>query len=144
MPTKTYHRFWCKKCEEYTLQYQKECSICGLVTKSYKLIDVPNDKIAEQRERYRDSKFSFLSEFLKPKNPLEELFSEEPEIRIIECDAGQKQLDEIAAKKRQTWIEQDKAKKKLFNEKFKHLHRNDKCGCNSGKKYKKCCYSKFR
>ena len=24
-------------------------------------------------------------------------------------------------------------------EKFKNLGRNDKCGCGSGKKYKKCC-----
>ena len=33
-------------------------------------------------------------------------------------------------------------KKRLWKESIKHLGRNDKCICSSGKKFKKCCINK--
>ena len=32
--------------------------------------------------------------------------------------------------------------KRLWKESIKHLGRNDRCICNSGKKFKKCCINK--
>lgn len=31
---------------------------------------------------------------------------------------------------------------RVWNESIKNIGRNDKCPCNSGKKYKKCCINK--
>lgn len=34
--------------------------------------------------------------------------------------------------------------KRLWNETIKNIGRNDKCPCNSGKKFKKCCINNYK
>ena len=145
MPTITYYRFWCAKCQEYTLHLNQKCIECDSLNESYKLIDVPNEKIAEQRKRYKKAEMDKLSSILSMSrsNMLNELFDESPKTEIIECDAGQKKLDEIAAQKREKAHQEYLEKKKIYKEHFQHLNRNDKCGCGSGLKYKKCCWAKY-
>jgi hypothetical protein len=149
MPEITYYRFWCKKCEKYSLhlknQSQEWKCKCGKISEPYFLSEVPDELILEQRERYkkqkRDEVFNILHSF-EPENP----FSSEFPIRIIETDAGQKEIDDERNKE----IEERSENRRQMIENltseyhdFKHLGRNDTCACGSGKKYKRCCLSKF-
>jgi uncharacterized protein YchJ len=69
------------------------------------------------------------------------------DVRIIEADAGQKEIDD---ENHRIYVENEKIRAeetRLFLEdqkKYAHLGRNDKCLCGSGKKYKKCCLTKFK
>jgi predicted nucleic acid-binding Zn-ribbon protein len=157
MPTITYHRFWCSKCQEFTLHHthgEKGCRDCGTVTESYIPKDIPREKLLEQRERYKNSTskrnvFDTYLKFVQPGgNGLRDILSEEwPKPEIIEDDAGQKLIDErIAEEKEKKWQEQREEEKRLKEEakKFKGLGRNDKCACGSGKKYKHCCITKYQ
>ena len=160
MPSITYHRFWCHKCNDFTL-FQvdhfkddvKKCKECDTPVTTYKLSDVPEDKIQEQRQRYKDQEKEtankiFSGYMFGGNNILDELFNESPNVEIVETDAGQKKIDaekrrkdnEIYEKKRKA--REDKAKD--YRDNYAHLGRNDLCGCSSGKKYKKCCWDKFQ
>jgi len=66
--------------------------------------------------------------------------------KIQESDAGQKKLDELHRLKIKKLLETQLIKRKQDLElkvKFHKLGRNDNCLCGSGKKYKKCCYTKI-
>ena len=82
MPQITYSRFWCTKCQDYTIQNTGEdgaCRTCGTVTKEYKLSDVPKEKQEEQRARYNkqreDNMYNILAGIRR--NPLEDMFRED-------------------------------------------------------------------
>jgi uncharacterized protein YecA (UPF0149 family) len=147
MPEITYYRFWCNNCKEFTLQRttgDKSCKTCNTITETYKVSDIPIEKLKIQRERYKNSKLNF--------NPIalllnsckdDSLFKEEPTIRIIECDAGQIEIDELRLKKYKEQVERDNEIKREY-EKYKHLNRNDICICGSGLKYKKCHFLIFK
>lgn len=155
MPTRTLHRFWCTECKDYTLHNtlgSKGCTICGTITETYNLKDVPEEKVLEQRERYKKSKrniFESYLSFIQPKNQLEqlvEMFHEECKTEIIETDAGQKYIDEQREiERRKKASEAYQVRKELEDEykKYKKLGRNDICLCGSGRKYKNCCITKF-
>jgi len=153
MPTRILNRFWCKECKEFTLHNtwgNKSCITCGTITESYKLSEVPEEKIMEQRARYNKAKKSAIDtylNFLKPSNPILELFKEDcSQDEIRECDAGQKSIDDEKQRIHNEEINARLAAKRALQEeyvKFKKLGRNDKCACDSGKKYKNCCMNKF-
>jgi len=144
------YRFWCTECKDFTLHLPGDeggCITCGTVTKTYKLSDVPDEKIQKQQRRYRDSQMNGWLSFMKPrKNILEELFNEdwENDIEVHECDAGWEKILEERNKIRQEERRILQEKKDDFNARFAHLGRNDKCGCGSGLKYKNCHLKEFQ
>ena len=160
-PTIFRYRKYCKTCEDYTLHDEKHfdasgektCRICGTIYSPTPLNEIPEEKIFEQRLRYKEKQkkdwetmFSYL---LTPPNPLLEMFKEYDEndfVNIKEDDAGQAAIDEeekrIRTEKENKRREEHEIKVKEF-QKFKKLGRNDLCGCGSGKKYKKCCLNKW-
>lgn len=151
MPTKALIRFWCKECKDYTVQHKDgPCLKCGTATESYCLSEVPEEKIRQQRERYKNQRgASFLNSYLifdlamhgLPMHSFNPLF--EGATRLVESDAGQKEIDEAYKKAIEERIE---ARRKLEEEflTYKGTGRNDKCPCGSGKKYKQCHLDKFR
>jgi len=153
MPTREYIRFWCSKCQEFTIQHKgKEgaCTICGTITKEYRISEVPKEKIEEQRKRYNASRLKKYGDYVKMfgrNNMLESIFREPGEIGytdIIEDDAGQREIDQTRFNERSKQAEKRKEAQKEYELHFKHTGRNDKCPCGSGNKYKKCCYDKYR
>jgi len=157
MPQITYHRFWCNTCQDFTLQHDGEggaCLTCGNVTPSYKMSEIPPEKLKEQRERYRKAKrdktlgmygkFAHIGLELGLAMDTSHIFDEVgSNTKIVEDDAGQKQLDELSHER---WEEKRRIEKELKEEYdvlYKGTGRNDPCPCNSGLKYKRCCITKF-
>lgn len=148
-----YYRTWCKTCKDWTLHEDNICRICDTKFTECLLRDIPDDKLRAQRERYRDQKreeeADFMQRYLHPRNPLLDMLFEEVhhKYRIVESDAGQKRLDEIArerqVKKRMEWEEQ-RAKDRAKELKYRKLGRNELCLCGSEKKYKLCCWSQIQ
>lgn len=148
MPTIRYNRFWCSKCQEFTLQEPNggQCKVCGTVTTEYKFSGVPEEKLVEQRARYNkshyDKTFGIYNAFMLG-HGIEHLFSEVgSDVDIHEDDAGQKEIDEANRKR---YAERRLAREKLQEEYklFKGTGRNEPCPCGSGVKYKRCCQSKY-
>jgi hypothetical protein len=157
MPEIIYHRTWCKSCEDFTLHKWISidsskaliCKDCKQEENGYSLSEVPEEKIKEQRKRYKDSKINNFKKVIGIVDEMNKqnshLFSEPSNsYSIVECDAGQKRIDELSTKK---YYEKKKAyqeKVDEYNEKFKHLQRNDICSCGSQKKYKNCHLKEFQ
>ena len=156
-PRITKHRIWCKTCNEFELHskpdiYSKKliCDKCETEYSEIKLRDIPEEKLIEQRERYREQQGNAMNNLFGSylSIGLLQAFSEtdySPEIE--ESDAGQNEIDEykreLAAEKwRQRKIKEDENLK--LKKKFHNLGRNEKCLCGSGKKYKKCCWTKIQ
>ncbi len=154
MPTRTYIRFWCTKCNDFTLYKtcdDKSCKECGTVINEYNTADVPAEKIMQQRKRYSESKGNFMDVYLKALNPMqqfEEVFSENiGKVEIIEDDAGQKSIDDKRQKETLREIEQQRIERQNQRaEAARHakLGRNDICICGSKKKYKHCCMQRIQ
>lgn len=146
MNTKKLIRFWCHKCQDFTIQeLEGKCLTCETINESYKYSDVPKDKLEMQRDRYRAAEMkNVFSPFLMLSNPdsfnLSADFSTKS--TIIEDDAGQKEIDEAKRKKYEEWRKERDAKREEYL-KFKGTNRNDSCPCGSNKKYKHCCLDKF-
>jgi len=132
------------------------CKICGTPHVKTCLDDIPEDKLIAQRKRYNEkisgqykhllSEFTLNPEARRVKELMEMFGPVADETEIIEADAGQKKLNEIAQMKRQKEIEaKEQRKQEVINEclPFKNMGRNDVCTCGSGKKYKKCCMDKI-
>ncbi len=149
MPTKHYTRTWCNSCKEFTLHHtpfglEFQCKECKDASKTFNLSDIPKDKYIEQIKRWEDSHGNKLgriySTFMNPSN---NFFNEESEVIITEDDLGyKKHKDEFYAKEaeeRKIKIEERNRLKELY----KGLTRNDKCGCDSGLKFKNCCLPKI-
>lgn len=165
MPTKTYYRKWCKKCNAFELHSTKwnegsnstfQCVVCDTEYSNILLKDIPEDKLIEQRKRYSDAKRltdeKYLNMFLQGGygglggNPLEDLFREDIEPEIRESDAGQKHIDDEKRKEQEAVRairREQRAKDLELVAKYTKLGRNDICICGSGKKYKKCCLAKI-
>lgn len=143
MPTITYQRIWCKKCNDFTLhsysQGEAECKTCDAIYTEVWLSEIPKEKIIEQRQRYKARKIKrFGNMFGAYLNPIEaSLFTEFKKADIIESDAGQKGIDEERNKIIQERIDK---RRELDEEqkKYKGVQRNDLCLCGSGNKYKNC------
>lgn len=147
------YRTYCKTCTDFTLHTFKAkedliCDSCGTKATNYKLNEVAPDLIEAQRKRYKVAKINRMGgiygAFMRGVG-IEAIMSlEDIPQRVIECDAGQDDIDRIAKQKR----EQEKQERlDLYSEyqaKYKHLNRNDKCSCGSGKKYKHCHLQQFK
>jgi uncharacterized protein YchJ len=169
MPNQIKKRTWCTTCQEFELfeshltsgttvldaegkEIKKlsktSCDTCGNEYVPYSLSEVPEEKILEQRERYRQMKktefIKMLSAYqdMSRSNILADMMREVSDrpvgYSVKEDDAGQEAIDsaERAAReaKRREEIE--------FKESYRGAHRNDKCRCGSENKYKKCCLPK--
>lgn len=157
MPTKQQLiRFWCSKCQEFTVHQGDSCLTCGTVTNEYLLSDVPIEKLEAQRERYKRMKQrnSPLNAYLNilgcgsilHGNGIPDSFNKSVEEanqeNIIETDAGQKTIDKKRTERLEKLREERRAREEEYL-KFKGTGRNDLCPCGSGKKYKTCCQPRF-
>lgn len=148
MPTpRPLHRTYCKTCENFTIHNADLiCKTCNTEFTSYFPSEVDSNLVEQQRKRYtkqRQEEFLGLYGAFMKGNGIEAIMNE-PKQKIIECDAGQKQIDDRRKEQR------EEAKRKAqeilddYNTNYKHLNRNDKCTCGSGKKFKQCHLVYFR
>ena len=154
MPTpKPLHRTYCKTCKNFTIHSSNYiCQVCETEFTPYKPSEVDSTLIEEQRKRYtkqrqrqRNQKTGSLFEAFVLGVGLEAMINTDwKPAEIIECDAGQKEIDDLRKQAR------EEAKRKAqeilddYKTNYKHLNRNDKCTCGSGKKYKQCHLLIFR
>ena len=117
------------------------CDTCGAKGGEYKISEVAPEAIEEQRERYNQQKRTKLVAVLG--HVLSGSFSPQTE-SIIESDAGQKSIDEQKSAKREEAKRTGKELLADYNENYRHLRRNEKCSCGSGKKFKHCHLIEFR
>jgi uncharacterized protein YecA (UPF0149 family) len=124
------------------------CDTCGNEYVPYSLSEVPEEKILEQRERYRQMKktefIKMLSAYqdMSKSNILADMFREVGDrpvgYTVKEDDAGQEAIDAAERADREA-----KRRGEIeFKEQYRGAQRNDKCRCGSGNKYKKCCLPK--
>lgn len=152
MPIIYKYRVWCKTCNDFTLHHEpellkhnKKCITCKTDYTPMLISEIPKEKVIEQRKRYTEQKArrirSLYTDFIMGYGA-KTLFSENPQIEIIESDCGQKAIDEAEANERELKYQQKQALKLEIKQKFKGLGRNDKCACGSNIKYKNCCLDK--
>ena len=157
MPQITYHRTWCKRCENFTLHRWISidsskalcCKLCNTEENGYFIKDIPEEKIIEQRKRYKGMKTSNFKKVIgmvdEMKNQHSHFMSEPGEsFNIIECDAGQKRIDGLRTQKYYEKKKELQEKKDDYYQNYVHLQRNEKCSCGSGKKYKSCHLIEFQ
>jgi len=164
MPQIRKNRTWCKTCQDWELfqthltsedtviidtlgsevkkTSKTTCDTCKSKYIPYSLDEVPEDKLAEQRERYSKMKFEEFKRFFSAYNTVAKvntggIFGSDSSYdeTIKEDDAGQIAIDEAEKAAREA--------KRLadieFKDKFRGAQRNSPCRCESGLKYKKCC-----
>lgn len=166
MPTRTFNREWCKFCKEWELFDKRilkkddgklfdgplTCRNCKNEYEETLLKDIPKEKIIEQRERYKkyeennlNSVFMMMARGgLSNVGGMNESWPDDTD--IIENDAGQYMIDKKNKEIRDEKINKllNKRQKDLeLKAKYHKLGRNDLCICNSGKKYKRCCWNKI-
>jgi hypothetical protein len=124
----TYIRFWCKKCNDFTLHNEnnkRDCAMCGEITHDYLLSSIPDDKAMEQQKRFISGlsvkSTKILNHIAKNRALANLLYSvtETETFTIIEDDAGCKEF--------------------ILSNKLGKTGRNDSCPCGSNNKYKRCC-----
>lgn len=144
MPTITYYRQWCKTCNDFELHFNRKCKACDTEYSDVYLKDIPEEKLTEQRKRYKESKRLGFKRIMEYSLSGFNTFSE-PIKQIIESDAGQKRIDErINEKFEQAKLLREQQKEEA--KKYKNVGRNDICptcfenGLNI--KFKKCVHFK--
>ena len=154
-------RTWCSTCQDFSLftttmgstedgKFSTTvCDTCESAQMSYTLAEVPEDKLIEQRARYNEQRrqqfmnmLNIYSKELSRNNILTDMLREPSsvpsELDIKEDDAGQEAIDAaIKAEREAKW-----AAEQEFKARYHGAQRNDKCRCESGLKYKKCCLPK--
>ena len=147
------HRLWCKSCNDWTIfskniGEQLNCSACKTDHVDTLLSEIPEEKLIEQRLRYKTERGRQFREMINSAKSIPSINIETSvalsgllEIdRILESDAGQIAIDKI----RKEQLDAANKAKKADIDAHKHLGRNDKCRCDSGKKYKNCCLSRIK
>lgn len=159
MPTTVKYRLWCHNCNDWQLFLDKimetptvyRCQECKCEHTEIDNELIPGDKLKEQRERYKKSQNNSMN-YIGARYLLGGFgggFSMPvgSDVRIIEADAGQKEIDDEIEKINLQKRELENEQNRVFlqqQKKYAHLCRNDICLCGSGKKYKKCCLTKFK
>ena len=150
MPTpRPKHRTYCKTCQDFTIHTADYvCQTCDTEFTSYFPSEVDEVLVEQQRKRYIESKKKKLGglykSFMLGVGIEAMLDTSWKPSEIIECDAGQKEIDN--RKKEQRAESKRKGQEILddYNTNYKHLNRNDKCTCGSGKKFKQCHLIHFK
>jgi uncharacterized protein YchJ len=150
MPTpRPKHRTYCKTCEDFTVHSADYvCEDCNTEFTSYFPSEVEPILIKQQRERYKQSKLrrfrNTYTSFLNGYGIEAMLSSLENTPQIVECDAGEKEIEQEKKERRLRLAEERQRTVDDYNTNYKHLGRNDKCTCGSDKKYKQCHLIIFR
>lgn len=143
------YRVYCKNCEDFKIHNEEKiCETCETTYEPTVLSEISNEKIQQQRLRFKHQRLRFNNQRLRF-NELHSIITsfgqssgfgvrEKPD--ISESDAGL-QEEERAIREEQKRIYQEKIEE---ISKYKNLQRNEKCSCNSGKKFKKCCLEKVK
>lgn len=154
MPTQTFYRTWCKTCQDWTWHRKPfkidvedakksdwRCKACDTEITDTTFAEIPEEKIIEQRQRYKEHKTEEFKNIMNIYSGMGSMMSSGwgDGNTYIENDAGQKDIDEALLKKRAERLAEKKRLIEEYNIKFKGIGRNDICRCGSGIKYKKCC-----
>lgn len=149
------HRTYCKTCENFTIHNSEYiCETCNTEFTSYFPNEVKKELVLEQRARYKKQKLDkfeniynkfMLGSGLRYIVELQDKFNEVfPKADIIECDAGQKAIDDREKQLKEKEQQRIQLIKEEYETNYKHLGRNNKCGCGSGKKFKQCHLIEFK
>lgn len=148
MPTlKPIYRTYCKTCKDFTIHNSDYiCQTCETKFTSYFPNEIDKDLVEQQRKRYTKQKaddiLGIYGAFMQG-NGIQAMLDSE-KVKVVECDAGQEEIDN--KKKEQKELIKRKGQEILddYTLNYKHLNRNDKCTCGSGKKFKQCHLIYFR
>lgn len=157
------YRQWCTNCQLFTIhekvdstetdhQKYQFCSFtddkdyaticeCNKQYESVNIQDIPLEKLIEQQERYISSTKNIVQEDIVAMTlaSLGEQPEENQNVIIIETDAGYRQIKKQEFdREREKQLEAKRAFWQKYYTFYAKLGRNDKCGCGSGTKYKKC------
>lgn len=152
MPTpKPRHRTYCKNCNDFTIHTSKLiCETCSTKFTPYFTNEVDSGLIEQQRKRYSkqkaDDTLGIYGKFIQG-NGIQAILDSSSEFergKIIECDAGQKKINESNKKQREEIKRKGQEILDDYNNNYKHLNRNEKCPCGSEKKFKQCHLLHFK
>ena len=155
MPQIIMQRLWCKSCADWKLfdknigDEELKCYTCKTDHVNTLLSEIPEEKLLEQRKRYKEEKSRQFRETMglmnmMGLNPRMSIPGISEIDRILESDAGQITIDKLREEQRkvarQTALDDIAA--------HKHLGRNDKCPCvenvTLNRKYKQCCLKRIQ
>jgi hypothetical protein len=155
MPTRTLYRTWCTTCQDWELfefdwfhreieDNGKTCRTCNNPLESgTKIGDIPKEKLAEQRLRYKNYKKRQFQQTMNIFSMIgmggNGMFNDFPQTDIIENDAGQEAIDTERRRIEKEERDNENQRQAELKAKFRGIGRNELCRCGSGKKYKKCC-----
>ncbi len=150
MPTpRPKHRTYCKTCQDFTIHTEDYiCETCNTEFTSYFPSKVNSDLVEQQRKRYNEKRINSVGGLYKAFMVgvgIEAMMdtSWKP-AEIIECDAGQKEIDNRKKEQREEAKRRGQEILNDYNTNYKHLNRNDKCTCGSNKKFKQCHLTYFK
>jgi len=152
MPTpRPKHRTYCKTCNNFTIHTADYiCETCNTEFTSYFPNEVDSILVEQQRNRYSKQKsndvLGLYGAFMQG-NGIQALIDTSNEFergKVIECDAGQKEIDNRKKEQREQIKKKGQEILDDYNTNYKYLNRNDKCTCKSGKKFKQCHLLYFR
>ena len=146
MPKPKY-RTYCKTCKDFTVHNSDYiCETCETKFTSYFPNEISSDLVEQQRKRYTkqklDDTLGLYGAFMQG-NGIQAMLDIE-KVKIVECDAGQKEIDNKRKEQRKTVKRKGQEILDDYNTNYKHLNRNDKCTCGSNKKFKQCHLLYFR
>lgn len=138
------HRTYCKKCNDFKIHtWLKEdliCDSCKTVFTSYSSAEIDQNIIEKQRGRYKEQQGKQVKRLLTYIGGNISF----AQSTVIECDAGQKEIDNKKKELNQQMRQQKQLLLEDYNTNYRHLNRNDKCSCGSSKKFKQCHLLIFR
>lgn len=149
MPTpRDKHRTYCKTCANFTIHTTDYvCQNCNTEYTPYFPSQVNSDLVSLQRQRYKKQRQEEIGglygAFIRG-NGLNALMCDFETAGVIECDAGQKEIDNNRKEQREEARKKGREILNDYNTNYKHLNRNDKCTCGSDKKFKQCHLIYFR
>jgi uncharacterized protein YecA (UPF0149 family) len=142
------YRHWCTSCNDYALFAMNDeilnCETCSSPKQEVDLSTIPGEKIEEQRNRFRNMRRTDFAKMMEvyqfmSANPNADMPFAETDT-IAETDAGLLVIEREEREKKEA--EQEAIRQDI--EKHKNVGRNEKCICNSGLKYKKCCWTRIQ
>ena len=136
------HRTYCKTCNDFTIHNSEHvCENCNTIFTSYFPHEIDSNLVGQQRKRYSKQKsddvLGLYGAFMKGVG-ISAMMQNFEKPKIIECDAGQEEIDNKRKEQRETAKRKGQEILDDYNNNYKKLNRNDKCSCGSGKKFKQC------